>query len=460
MPATRVAGRMCFNYRYVSCQSDSRLTSPTLTARLLAWCRDSGLSPATQRIATDTIQRVLPYVTMVTGFAAACGAAVHLLFMEPGFRTWALPAHIVFTLLGAFWWKRRPRHPYAATLLVGTYLTSVIGSYVISGEFGSMLHLGIVAIGTMYLCLDRRLLLAQMSIWSAWVSAIAIVWLPDPRCIEFLVVSLISLVGAAMLHRMRKTSIEQVMTLQAQLARSMNEREAAMQKAQQAEKLESLVAMAAGIAHDYNNLLVGVVGGLDLAEAAQTSAERKQALDSIRHSNSALRSLSAKLMDLSGGAPVRWEPVEIGRVVTETVAAIRHKVGNGRRIQLALDPDVPTIAAESASLRQIVLNLLTNALEALPADTGHIRVGVTRPVSPHGTPADHVLLWVEDDGPGIPDALRSRIFDPFFTTREPGRGLGLAIVAAIARRLNGTLQLTDSTQGARFEVRLPIEVNG
>ena len=318
------------------------------------------------------------------------------------------------------------------------------------GQLESALHFGILTTGALLISLDRRLLLAQSIVWTAWLSAVCIVWLPQGRGLSVLVIALISLAGGLLLRRVRIASIERVADLEHRLEQTTRERELAIQRAQEAEKLESLGIMAAGVAHDYNNLLVGVVGGTDIATHAQDSIQRQEGLEMVRVSAQALRGLSAQLLDVAGGRPIHKQALDLRKVVFDATKTLTLDAHSRQRVRLSQAAGPANIYGELESMQRVVLNLLNNALHFASAAPGAVHIGVAL----HATP-NQVQLWVEDDGPGVPDELASRIFDPFFSTRQDGKGLGLATVRTIVNRHDGEVRVRNSERGARFEITLP-----
>jgi CheY-like chemotaxis protein/two-component sensor histidine kinase len=157
--------------------------------------------------------------------------------------------------------------------------------------------------------------------------------------------------------------------------------------------------------------------------------------------------------------------VDLSETVGEMLSLLKVSVTKHAVIQANLDPDLPTIRASAAQLRQIVMNLITNASDAIGDRDGVIRV-ITRRVTPKGGSAaissetsadgDYVQLEVSDTGRGMSPQTQAKVFDPFFTTKSAGRGLGLAVVQGIVRSLGGAIYLTsEQDKGATFQIMLP-----
>ena len=235
-----------------------------------------------------------------------------------------------------------------------------------------------------------------------------------------------------------------------------------------AERVESLALMAGGVAHDFSNLLTAIIANAEMLrllvreDAAQTATVE----DVLGAANTAAE-LVEQLLTYAGGGAVHMEPVELGELASETLRLLRRRVPEGVELRLLSEPDVPPARGDRAQLRQIVLNLVLNASEAIEGPTGHIEIRVRRMRvdrafldaslhDPEVTPGEYVLLEVSDTGVGMDAATRARIFDPFFSRRRSGRGLGLASVLGIVRRHRGAIAVeSEPGNGSLFRVALP-----
>jgi PAS domain S-box-containing protein len=237
---------------------------------------------------------------------------------------------------------------------------------------------------------------------------------------------------------------------------------------QETQRLESLGVLAGGIAHDFNNLLTSVLGhaelaALDLPPDHKAARDLEQIVVGAQHAAELVRQLLA----YSGQGQVAIVPVQLSALVQEMVDLIQVSVGKQAHLRTCFDPALPLVAADPAQLRQVVLNLLTNAAEAIGAGRGTITletdVQEVDPAALAGVvigaeqPAGcYVRLAVTDSGGGIAPQVQQRIFEPFFTTKFTGRGLGLAAVQGIIRAHQGVLALTSSPgEGATFQIWLP-----
>jgi PAS domain S-box-containing protein len=240
------------------------------------------------------------------------------------------------------------------------------------------------------------------------------------------------------------------------------------QRLQQAQKLESLGVLAGGIAHDFNNILTAVLGHAELAldEISLLSPARC----SLMEINTAARraaELCRQMLAYSGKASFALEHVDLRELIEEIGHLIEASVSKTTRLNLRLDDDLPPILADASQIRQVVMNLIINASEAL-GERGGV-VAVTTHVT-HYAPGDprvaewqddvpagrYVELEVIDTGGGMDAETRSRIFEPFFTTKFVGRGLGLAAVLGIVRSHRGVVMVdSEPGRGTTFRVLFP-----
>ncbi len=256
------------------------------------------------------------------------------------------------------------------------------------------------------------------------------------------------------------------------LARDEAERERARLDEQllQKQKLESLGLLAGGIAHDFNNLLTGILGNAEVA--AETLAPDHAARAMLRDVVDAATQaglLTGQLLAYAGRAPTRMQLTDLSQRVRETARLLASALPPGVQLELELDETLPAIRADAAQIQQVVMNLLLNAIEAVGAGEGAVRLRTAAEslaaedtadleTGPGWRPGLHVLFEVRDDGRGMDDATRARIFDPFFTTKFTGRGLGLAGVLGSVRRHGGALRVESKPGvGTTFQVYWPAE---
>jgi len=246
------------------------------------------------------------------------------------------------------------------------------------------------------------------------------------------------------------------------------ERQKVQVKLLHAQKLESLGVLSGGVAHDFNNLLVGILGnaGLALQELPDDSPVR-QTIRDIETSALRAAELTRQLLAYAGKGQFVVQPVQVAQLVEEMGHLLGSAVHKAARLVFDFGESVPAIDADPIQLRQVVMNLVTNAAEAIGVGSGTItlRTGTmsaTRAyladaqLGPGLAEGPYVFIEVEDDGHGMHPATLARIFDPFFTTKFTGRGLGLAAVLGIVRSHRGAIKVTSAPgRGTKVRVLLP-----
>ncbi len=229
----------------------------------------------------------------------------------------------------------------------------------------------------------------------------------------------------------------------------------------QAQRRDSLAVMAAGIAHKLNNLLGAIQGNLELARGEVSPAVEAMLTDAEGAAQQAA-ALSGGLLTYLGEDRHPLRPGRLEREVTALLPYLRTALPPGVHLALQLDGGLPVCAVDPAALRVVVINLVTNAWEAIAPAGGTVRVTARRvsawpaeaglePGAAHGTRA-WACLEVRDDGPGMDAATRERLFEPFFTTKSAGRGLGLPVAQGIMRASGGAM-VVESALGRGTTVR-------
>jgi PAS domain S-box-containing protein len=235
-----------------------------------------------------------------------------------------------------------------------------------------------------------------------------------------------------------------------------------------AQKLESLGVLAGGIAHDFNNLLVGVLGNADLAlrELSPVSPARENVTEIERAARRAA-DLCRQMLAYSGKGRFVVEPVELPDLIEEMAHMLEVSIGKGVVLKYHFGRDIPPIEADATQLRQVVMNLIINASEAIGDRSGVISVTVNHTecdreylsstyLAEELEPGTYVVLEVADTGVGMDKQTLDRLFEPFFTTKFTGRGLGLAAVQGIVRGHQGAVKVySEPGQGTTFRVLLP-----
>ncbi len=241
------------------------------------------------------------------------------------------------------------------------------------------------------------------------------------------------------------------------LVRDVSEQRWAESHLVQSEKMAAIGQIVAGVAHELNNPLASIAGLSDfLLEGQRLPAEEREHLRVIHEQAERASKIVRNLLSFAREGTGKATSVDLNDVVERTLLLVSYelKLGEvGREVEL--DADLPPIRAEKSRVQQVVLNLLTNAYQALGS------AEVTDPMIRVQTLRrdNTVLLRVSDNGPGVPQQVADRIFDPFFTTKDApsGTGLGLAICRDIAKEFGGALTLGQGAEGgAMFEVSFPI----
>ncbi|MFO8071983.1 MAG: ATP-binding protein [Polyangia bacterium] len=236
----------------------------------------------------------------------------------------------------------------------------------------------------------------------------------------------------------------------------------------EAERLGELGMLAFGVMHDLNNHLTAILNCSSLiASRRDISPRLKRELETIRCAAEDAASLPRQLMLLSReGRGAAREVRDVSAVISERSGVLRALLPAGTRLSVLAGREACLVLCDSSRIGEAIANLVRNAGEAI-ASGGRVEVGVRRlrlgsggPLGPGGPPVSgrFVCIWVQDDGPGVPEENHDRIFDPFRTTKPPGRGagMGLAVVDRIVRDHGGWVSLRDSPLGgALFELFLP-----
>jgi len=224
--------------------------------------------------------------------------------------------------------------------------------------------------------------------------------------------------------------------------------------------------LAGGIAHDFNNLLVSVLGNAELLRGIAAGAEHRQMADDIVTAAQRAAALTRQMLAYAGQRGLsRREPVDVSDLLGELRALLGASLSKKARLDLAVEPG-SMIHGDRATLSQVVMNLLTNASDALGDQAGVIEVRARRvtdldarwdnAVGASIRPGDWVLIEVADTGTGMDEATRGRVFEPFFSTKERGHGLGLATCLGIVSAHGGAVLVeSEPGRGSRFSVLLP-----
>ncbi|MGA2079311.1 MAG: ATP-binding protein [Holophaga sp.] len=258
---------------------------------------------------------------------------------------------------------------------------------------------------------------------------------------------------------------EEFAAKEAERARN-EEREEALRRAQ---KLESLGLLAGGIAHDFNNLLGAILGNLNLLQL-QTPAETpgRTCLDNMEKAVNQASNLTRQLLAYSGKGHFTIRNLDLNQVVQDLTSLLDVCISKRSTLRLDLGRDLPPIYGDQAQLQQVVMNLVTNASEALGGEEGEIRIATRSEALDEASaarvsrvvptdPGPHVVLEVADTGRGMEPEVLARIFDPFFTTKEHGRGLGLSAMLGILKGHGAGIEIASRPRaGSTFRLYFPV----
>ncbi len=235
--------------------------------------------------------------------------------------------------------------------------------------------------------------------------------------------------------------------------------EALASQLRQSQKMEALGSIAGGIAHDFNNVIAAILGNARLAQDHLDDASAaSRYLGEISSAGYRARELVKRIMTFSRKQPAVFVRQPLGPVVREAVGLLRATLPSGVRISLRGEDQAFEVMADATQLHQVVMNLGTNAWQAMGQRTGQIEVALE---AVPGAP--WVRLSFQDNGSGMSAATQARIFEPFFTTKPDGEGtgLGLSVVQGIVQAHGGEIAVTSAPgQGCRFDIRLPLAAAG
>lgn len=231
-----------------------------------------------------------------------------------------------------------------------------------------------------------------------------------------------------------------------------------------AQKMESIGTLAGGIAHDFNNLMVGVLGSVTLLqERLGTDHPANSLLGTIEESARRAAVLARHLLTYARGGKFHPELLNLNEIIQNTIVLQERLLPPHVQIESSLTPELAGIEADPAQIQQVLINLCTNAAEAVNEEgricvtTNNVHVDDAFAHNRTGLkPGAHVCITVKDNGSGMDDVVRARIFEPFFTTKFDGRGLGLAIVYGIVKNHKGYVDVDSEVgRGTAFRVYLP-----
>lgn len=233
---------------------------------------------------------------------------------------------------------------------------------------------------------------------------------------------------------------------------------------QHTQKLETLGILASGIAHDFNNLLVTILGNADLALLKLSSdSPLYHSIENIKKASLRASGLTNQMLAYSGKGSFIVEPIDLNILVDEMAHLLKVSISKNVTLKFSFAENLPTIEADTAQIRQVVMNLITNASEAIGENIGSITIktGVTnaekKQISDENlNRGKYVYIEISDTGCGIDEKTKVKIFDPFFTTKLTGRGLGLSVVHENVLGHKGSINVaSEPDKGTVFTVYFP-----
>lgn len=235
------------------------------------------------------------------------------------------------------------------------------------------------------------------------------------------------------------------------------------------QKLESLGVLAGGIAHDFNNLLCGILGNVELAMMRVTDdSELRAYLRGIKTAADRSAELANQMLAYSGKGKFVITTIDLNRLVEEMLGLLSASIKKKARLHFHPASQIPAFHGDTTQIRQVVMNLVVNASDALGDAPGqvHIRTGVCEAdrayldeayLAEQLSEGTYLFIEVEDDGCGMDAETRDHLFDPFFTTKDTGRGLGLASLLGIVRGHHGAVKVSSlAGEGSSFRILLPL----
>ena len=381
---------------------------------------------------------------------------------------------------------RRISNPVKSTIVVGSMSVAAVVSYIIGGFLPGSALAVTAALVFAALLLGRTALIITFSFFMVLVVGLTVsitagLWQGphvagfDPQIpanwIRTSFVSIIIWAGVGFSVTFVivtiETNLARLRAALVSLRKEMAERraaEAARREAEavanQAQKMEAVGQLAAAIAHDFNNALLVIKGWNEMRGKTDSDDRQREATEAIEQATEHSARLGRQLLTFSRKDIRTPRVLRLNQLVTGMAESLRHLIGP--HIELTLDTQANALVyADESQLQQLLFNLVINARDAV-ADSGNIRISV------HHVPAREfgdfepgvdqcVALVVEDDGPGIDDAIQTRVFDPFFTSKSAGKGtgLGLTTVANIVQQSGGHIDLQSQPGKTRFSIILP-----
>ncbi|MEW5949443.1 MAG: ATP-binding protein [Thermodesulfobacteriota bacterium] len=236
----------------------------------------------------------------------------------------------------------------------------------------------------------------------------------------------------------------------------------------QSQKVEAMGEIAGSVAHDFNNILVGIQGYADLGETKGSPHDPAyKYFGKIKEQAKMATDIAGQILAFSRQKPLAMQKLDLNALLSDFRDFLALSIGKGIALDTAFAPDLREIKGDPSALQQIILNLSLNARDAMPKggklviETGNETIdALNNQRPPQAAPGDYVRLTISDTGRGMDEETQKRIFEPFFTTKELGKGtgLGMATVYRLVKQHGGLIDLTSQPgKGTTFTITLPVE---
>ena len=269
----------------------------------------------------------------------------------------------------------------------------------------------------------------------------------------------LSIYGSSLIYKERPAAIGTMLDIT---------KEVEMEKrAAQSQRMEAIGTLAGGIAHDFNNILSAIIGFTEMVDADLPEGSRnKEDLREVLKAGDRAKDLVKQILTFSRQGEKEFKPLRLDLIVSEALKMMRSSIPTSIEIRQSIKSDVPTVLADPTQVHQVMMNLCTNAAQALQDEHGTIEVSLDEirieryRLMRQGNlkPGRYARLRIRDTGKGIPLDVQDHVFDPYFTTKKAGEGtgLGLAVVYGIVQECGGWIDLeSDVGQGTTFMVYFP-----
>jgi PAS domain S-box-containing protein len=251
------------------------------------------------------------------------------------------------------------------------------------------------------------------------------------------------------------------------IVRDISKRKHLESQLQQSQKMEAVGTLAGGIAHDFNNILAIILGNAELAaDDVPDSNPASQSLKKIHRASIRAKDMVQQLLAFSRKAEEESAPINMGPILKESMKMLRSAVPTSIEFKQHISNDLCSIMGDAAQINQIVMNLVTNAADAMSEEGGLLEVTLERAIIREEkpcfdwvlSPGDYVRLKMRDTGEGIEPKIMDRIFEPYYTSKELGKGtgMGLSVVHGIVKRHGGGVRVeSEPGKGTLFEIYFP-----